>query len=260
MKKLFLFVSLSVLLMACSNRPSDEENARVLAEYSAMWAELELQSESLPEDSFNLVFDDFLEKTLVMLDENKGGELVYAVLPTLYYYFTTEQKAAIFQGFREDSLQVEPFDRFYAAFQAEQNTAIGCTYADFACLTPDSVALPLSSIVGQKDFLLIDFWASWCGPCRRSMPAWKELYAEYGARVDILGVSLDRDYSQWVDAIARLDLPWYHVSELSGKDCPSANLYGVMFIPSTVLIRRDGTIVARNAEPAEVRAFLEGEK
>lgn len=264
MKKLLLIaMATAVALTSCkkiAGVPTDEENARVLMQYNEMWAEMEaLFNSDAEEAEVDAAFSTFIAETVEMLKENKGGELVYAVLPSLFYYFDTEQKDIAFDGFREDSLNVQPYAKYYAAYQAEKKTAVGMQYTDFSCATPNNDTLALSELVGTKDYVLVDFWASWCGPCRRSMPAMKELYAEFGDRLEILGVSLDNDYDRWTACIADLDLPWKHISDLQAWGCVPASLYGVCAIPATVLMDKNGTIVARNAEPDELRIILSQE-
>ncbi len=264
MKKLFLIVmTLAVTFVSCkkiAGVPTDEDNARVLAQYNEMWAEMEaLFNSDAEEADIDVAFDAFIAETVEMLKENKGGELVYAVLPSLFYYFDTDQKDIAFDGFREDSLAVMPYAKYYKAYQAEKKTSIGVQYTDFSCAAPNADTLVLSELIGTKDYVLVDFWASWCGPCRRSMPAMKEVYAEYGERLEILGVSLDNDYDRWTACIADLALPWKHISDLQGWACEPASLYGVCSIPATVLIDKNGVIVARNAEPAALRVILSQE-
>lgn len=262
-KLLFIAMAVAVAFTSCkkiAGVPTDEENARVLMQYNEKWAEMEALFNSDAEvDEVDAAFTAFITETVEMLKENKGGELVYAVLPSLFYYFDTNQKDIAFDGFREDSLNVPPFDKYHKAYLAEKKTSIGLQYTDFSCATPQGDTLALSELVGTKDYVLVDFWASWCGPCRRSMPIMQEMYIEFGDRLEILGVSLDGDYDRWVACISELDLPWKHISDLKAWECVPAGLYGVCAIPATVLIDKSGTIVARNAEPDELRIILSQE-
>lgn len=138
-----------------------------------------------------------------------------------------------------------------------RNVAIGKKYVDFEL--PDTAGNPvrLSDVAGNG-VLLIDFWASWCGPCRRANPGVVEIYNEFHDRgFDILGVSLDRTREEWLQGIREDGLTWTHVSDLKFWNSEAAQLWAVSAIPHTVLLDADGTIVARNLEKEELKAKLE---
>ncbi len=112
-------------------------------------------------------------------------------------------------------------------------------------MTPDSSTYSLKQMRGK--IVMIDFWASWCGPCRRENPNVVANYNKYKDKgFDILGVSLDRDMGAWRKAIEADGLPWRHISDLKGWQSSHAALYSVTSIPQTMLLDRDGKIIARN--------------
>ena len=111
---------------------------------------------------------------------------------------------------------------------------------------------------GPEDFrgkiLLIDFWASWCGPCRRENPSVVALYNDFKKDgFEILGVSLDQNRDAWTKAVTSDNLQWMHVSDLRGWSNEAAQQYGVRSIPATVLLDREGRIVARNLRGEALR-------
>ncbi|MDZ4680435.1 MAG: TlpA disulfide reductase family protein [Saprospiraceae bacterium] len=121
---------------------------------------------------------------------------------------------------------------------------VGAVAPDFTQPTPDEKTKSLSSLRGK--IVLVDFWASWCGPCRRDNPEVVKLYETYKDKgFDILGVSLDRDKERWLQAIQQDGLVWNHVSDLKGWQNDVAKRYGVSSIPHTVLVDREGRIIAR---------------
>lgn len=123
---------------------------------------------------------------------------------------------------------------------AEGEKAPGFTLPDV-----DGNLVSLTQFKGQ--YLLIDFWASWCRPCRDENPNVVNAYQEFHAKgFDILGVSLDEDKSKWLDAIAKDGLTWTHVSDLKGWKSDVAALYSIQSIPSNVLIDKDGKVIAKN--------------
>ncbi|MBE2208313.1 MAG: TlpA family protein disulfide reductase [Saprospiraceae bacterium] len=122
---------------------------------------------------------------------------------------------------------------------------IGAEAPDFAQATPEGKMLKLSELRGKV--VLIDFWASWCGPCRRENPNVVKMYQQYKDKgFEILGVSLDRDRQRWLDAIQQDGLTWLHVSDLQQWSNAVAQMYGVSSIPHTVLLDAEGRILARN--------------
>lgn len=138
-----------------------------------------------------------------------------------------------------------------------RKVGIGEKAPDFTLADTNGKPVKFSSHVNGK-YLLLDFWAGWCGPCRRENPNLVRVYEKYkGKGFDIFAVSLDKTKEQWVNAIADDKLTWTHVSDLTFWDSAPAKLYGVRAIPSNVLIGPDGKIVARNLRGKELEEKLE---
>ena len=111
--------------------------------------------------------------------------------------------------------------------------------------TPDGGQVSLYSVKGKLK--IIDFWASWCPPCRRENPNVVKAFNEYKDKnFTIVGISLDKDKSKWMKAIADDNLAWTHLSDLKYWDSEIPALYGVRGIPANVLLDPDGVIVAKN--------------
>ena len=99
----------------------------------------------------------------------------------------------------------------------------------------------------KGEWVVLNYWASWCGPCRRENPNVVKLYEAYKNKgFEILAVSLDKTKDRWVKAIADDNLTWLHISDLKGWRSQYAQQYGVSSIPQTVLLDREGKILARN--------------
>lgn len=129
--------------------------------------------------------------------------------------------------------------------QLKSSTEIGDEAPDFSAATPDGASKSLKSLRGKV--VLVDFWASWCGPCRRENPNVVAVYNKYQSKgFDVLGVSLDTDGSKWKNAIEQDKLTWHHISDLAGWKSAPAQLYKVTGIPNTLLLDRNGIIIAKN--------------
>ncbi len=135
-------------------------------------------------------------------------------------------------------------------------TEIGASAPDFLSDTPDGKKLGPSSFKGKV--LLVDFWASWCGPCRAENPEMVKIYKKYHAKgLEVLGVSLDKDKAKWTEAIEKDKLEWNHVSDLGAWESASAKLYNVTSIPQTFLLDKEGKIVAKGLRAEGLEARLE---
>jgi len=166
--------------------------------------------------------------------------------------------------FIKDLVSVEEFNELYALlpenaksedgvirvkkdFEAKERIQPGKVAPDFTLKTPEGIELSLSSLKGKV--VLVDFWASWCKPCRASFPHMKELYAKYQPKgFEILGVTNDSNHKAWKKAIKSDEISWLNVAdEFPVKHTPARVIseYGMDYLPSTVLIDKDGIIIAK---------------
>lgn len=139
--------------------------------------------------------------------------------------------------------------RFHEEVTSISKLAIGSASPEIALATPDGQQLSLSSLKGNV--VLVDFWASWCGPCRKENPNVVKLYKKYHSKgFEILGVSLDQSKDKWVEAIKQDGLEWKHVSDLRGWESSVCPVFGINSIPFTLLVDKEGKILAKGLRGA----------
>ncbi|RMB59566.1 AhpC/TSA family protein [Dokdonia sinensis] len=141
---------------------------------------------------------------------------------------------------------------------AEGLASIGNKAPDFTAPTPDGKQLSLSETLGK--YTIIDFWASWCRPCRMENPNVVNVYKKYHDKgLNIISVSLDKagQDQRWKDAIQKDEMDWYHVSNLQFWQDPIAKAYGIRSIPATYLLDENGVIIAKNLRGAALGKKME---
>jgi peroxiredoxin len=132
---------------------------------------------------------------------------------------------------------------------SQKKTEVGQIAPDFSAKNPEGKIVSLKQSLGK--LTIIDFWASWCRPCREGNPAMVALYNEYHPKgLNIIGVSLDKEGAakEWKDAIAKDQLAWIHVSNLKFWDEPISKLYAIQSIPTAYLLDANGRIIAKDLQ------------
>ncbi len=143
-------------------------------------------------------------------------------------------------------------DQLGALISAKSGTEIGSIAPDFSAPNPEGKIISLKESLGKVT--LIDFWASWCGPCRAENPNVVALYNEFHAKgFNIIGVSLDKDAAKWKEAISKDKLTWNQISNLKFWEEPIAVTYGVQSIPATYILDASGKIIAKDLRGADLR-------
>lgn len=136
-----------------------------------------------------------------------------------------------------------------------KGTQIGNEAANFSQETPEGKMVSLHDLKGK--YVLVDFWASWCGPCRGENPNVVAAFNKYKDKgFTVLGVSFDQNKDKWIQAIAADKLTWTQVSDLKGWGNEAGKIYGITSIPQNILLDKEGKIVAKNLRGADLDAKL----
>lgn len=189
--------------------------------------------------------------------DNVGNDFGLYNLCNSYYYYSPEELAPVLEGYIVAFPTNARLQKIKAQNDISLETAVGKQFKDFEMADVEGAMHSLSEYIAANEVTLIDFWASWCGPCRAEMPAVKAAYAAYKDKgFGIIGVSLDNNKEAWVKAIADLGIEWPQLSDLQGWNCAGAKLYGVNSIPATVLVNKEGVIVARNVRGEAIQEKL----
>ncbi len=156
-----------------------------------------------------------------------------------------EATSKIFDGFAEPIKNSIPGRSLKLALDAIKSTSVGATATNFTQNDVNGKPVSLASFRGK--YVLLDFWASWCAPCRAENPNVVKAYNAYKSKgFDILGVSLDEEKSLWLAAIKKDNLTWTHVCDFKGFENEAANLYRINAIPANYLLDKEGKIIAVN--------------
>jgi len=175
-----------------------------------------------------------------------------ALEPTTYGLRNFEKYVAAVDKIKKDIDKNNPnllaveasIERRKKNIEKSKNFVAGKKYTDVTATTIDGKKISLSDVVTKNKYTLIEFWASWCGPCRASFPHLKKVYGKYNDKgFEVLGISLDKNEKNYLKASKEEEIPWINAVDLKGVKGDAAKAYNVQGIPFTVLISQDGTII-----------------
>ena len=186
-----------------------------------------------------LSVDEQAKEQQVFLDEYKALIVKYCtkyanttigqyLFVSSCYYLSISEKETILAKCDDSTKSNVRIQKIIADLEIEKKVAESNPFIDFTQPDTGGIEISLSSLVGKTDYVLVDFWASWCGYCVPTFPKLKALYDTYkGTQIEILGVSLDDNEGKWKIAIEKHELPWLHVSDLMGWQSEAVRLYAV---------------------------------
>ena len=229
-------------------------NAR-LSEYGSKISALEGRFATLAQDDEagrEAVYNEYLALTDSVMNANIDNPIGYYLFVQKAYDMERDEliaaleKTPSLKGYTRVQKMLNVFDR-------QDATAAGKMFTDFE-VTYNGETQKLSDYVGKGHYTLVDFWASWCGPCMRKMPHIKEIYSQYASKgLEVLGVAVWDEPDNSLAKVEQLQLPWKQI--INAQAIPT-DLYGILGIPCIILFAPDGTIVGRDFEDEELNAIL----
>jgi peroxiredoxin len=195
---------------------------------------------------------DFQSRVKAFINENSSSIAALAVVEQLNPDTDFELFELVANNLKERMGHSPVYQNLAARVESMRKTSPGAEAPDLTFNDPNGNPITLSSFRGK--YVLIDFWASWCRPCRIENPNVVKLYDQYKNKgFEIYGVSLDQQHDAWVNAIAQDQLTWPQVSDLGGWNSKPSQMYGVQAIPATFLLDPNGIIIAKNLRGEELK-------
>ena len=192
------------------------------------------------------------------LEQNKDNLFGVQMLQSAAYGMAGAELKAAIESFTPEMQAAKLMQPIAEMAEKKIKTDVGQPYIDFEQADKEGTMVSLKSVIENpaNKYVLIDFWASWCGPCMAEVPALKAAYDEYHKKgFEIFGVSLDNKKEAWEAAMQNKELNWLHVSDLQGWQNAAADLYGVRSIPANYLVEcATGKIVGVGLRGEEVKA------
>lgn len=211
------------------------------------------EKQDILDKKFDEVSEQQKEAAIRYVKENSQSFIVpYLAWGTLLYDLNLNEMEDLLNSFDpslSESIYVKQLNNY---IDIKKKVSVGQPMTDITLPDTTGADFTVSSLTGNV--ILINFWASWCEPCRMENPDMVSIYNDFkGQGFEIVGISLDEDPEEWEKVIVEDRIFWYHISDLQGWKNTGATQYGVRSLPHNVLIDREGTIAAKNLRGNELR-------
>lgn len=250
--------NLNIQMAENSSIKGSSENENLTA-YMREMDKLEDEAVKIDEDAahaekqFNDIFtkQENISKNFIL--QHNNSIISATIFYNLRHSLSEEDRRTIMTKAGDIFLSAPNIDKIIEHLAVLDKVAIGKQFTDFKMTDIDNNVHNLSEYVGNGKIVLIDFWASWCPPCRRDMPQLVNTYKKYKDHgFEIVGISLDSDKEAWKKGIEDLHITWPQLSDLQGWQNAGAVLYGVNSIPHAIIIDRKGVILDKNIRAADL--------
>lgn len=191
--------------------------------------------------------------TFTIIKDNIKNELGEYIFLNSSSMFEPEQQKEILSLADDDFKGKEKIKKIMKHLENVENVAVGKKFVDFTLKSSSGDDVSLSDYAGKGKYVLVDFWASWCGPCRNEMPNVVAAYDKYKEKgFEVIGVSFDKNHADWIQGIKDLNMTWPQMSDLQYWDSPLVDMYAINGIPHTVLLDKEGIIIEKNLRGNEL--------
>ena len=212
-------------------------------------------NDSVLVDSLNQVGTALMEQQDSFRDDyikaHPESFVTHYILDGVKQDYPLDQLKDLMAGFTTESIYRDHLNDYVAK---QERLEVGQPFIDFTLQTNDNTEVVLSEIIPQNKLTLVDFWASWCGPCRHENPVVKAAYEQFHELgFDVVGVSVDQDEAAWLKAVEEDGLPWTQVRDSENK---ASEDYMIYYIPSNFLFDQNGTMVAKGLRGEDLAAKL----